>query len=158
VSYYLLFIGQLLLFLLFISSAVWIPLGVIIQVSNQHQKRTAMMNFTASRALTVNTTQLSLLQDGVTQPQTAQGITSCIGKKGIKKNILHIMRNQGVVDQRTKDITAKLKKKQLNRKIDQMVERIDIQMQKLLETQDPANEELYDKFAERREWYLSQKM
>ena len=88
---------------------------------------------------------------------TAQDTASVTGLKS-SLGYVRVVRNQGIVDQRTKDITAKLKKKHHNRKIDQMVERIDVQMQKLLETQDPDNEELYDKFAEKREMYLSQKM
>jgi hypothetical protein len=52
---------------------------------------------------------------------------------------------------------AKLRLKYHNRRIDAIVAHMDVQMQKLLGTQDPAKGELYDKFAERREMYLSKR-
>ena len=70
----------------------------------------------------------------------------------------HMHRNKNVVDQRTKDAESRLRSKLHNQRIDEIVARIDVQMQKLLETQDPAKEELYDKFAERREEYLSKRV
>ena len=86
---------------------------------------------------------------------TAQDYVSISGRPS---NGHHVEQNANLVDQRTKDATSRLRRKLHNQRIDEMVARIDVHMQKLLETQDPAKEELYDKFAERREMYLRKRV
>ena len=114
-----------------------------------------------SVSYTVSPEQFALVQlpsaahgQGHIPRQTTQDLLSFADRAPNKS---FVSRNQGVVDQRTKDMEAKLRLKYHNRRIDAIVARIDVQMQKLLETQDPTKEELYDKFAERREMYLSKR-
>ena len=103
-------------------------------------------------------TQAVLLGTNTTNPKLTLQDCNAVAGRGPRSKQCTLTSSVGIVDQRTKDITERLTKKQHNRSIDRIVARIDVQMQKLLETQDPAEEELYDKFAERREWYLSQKL
>jgi hypothetical protein len=110
---------------------------------------------------TVSPEQFALVQlssvahgQGHIPRQTTQDLMSFAGRAPNKS---FVSRNQGVVDQRTKEMEAKLRLKYHNRRIDAIVAHMDVQMQKLLGTQDPAKGELYDKFAERREMYLSKR-
>ena len=59
-------------------------------------------------------------------------------------------RNQGIIDVRTKSMQGRLAAKVYQRKVQRMIDQLDALMQKLLETQDPANEELYDLYAQRK--------
>lgn len=104
-------------------------------------------------------TQAVLLGTNTTNPKLTLQDCNAVAGRGPKSTRSTLTSRVGViVDQRTKDITERLTKKHHNRSIDRIVARIDVQMQKLLETQDPAEEELYDKFAERRAMYLSKKL
>jgi hypothetical protein len=59
-------------------------------------------------------------------------------------------RNQGIIDVRTKSMQGRLVAKVYQRKVQRCIDQLDALMQKLLESQDPANEELYDLYAERK--------
>ena len=59
-------------------------------------------------------------------------------------------RNQGIIDVRTKNMQGRLAAKVYQRKIQRCIEQLDTLMQKLLESQDPENEELYEMYAERK--------
>ena len=59
-------------------------------------------------------------------------------------------RNQGIIDSRTKSMQGRLAAKVYQRKVQHCIDHLDALMQKLLETQDPANEDLYEMYAERK--------
>ena len=59
-------------------------------------------------------------------------------------------RNQGIIDVRTKSMQGRLAAKVYQRKIQRCIDQLDALMEKLLESQDPANEELYDLYAQRK--------
>ena len=59
-------------------------------------------------------------------------------------------RNQGIIDVRTKSMQGRLAAKVYQRKVQRCIDQLDALMQKLLESQDPANEKLYDLYAERK--------
>jgi hypothetical protein len=61
-----------------------------------------------------------------------------------------LSRNQGVIDKRCKAVRGRLYAKVQQRKIQRMIDQLDALMEKLLESQDPANEKLYDLYAERK--------
>lgn len=62
-------------------------------------------------------------------------------------------RNQGIIDVRTKSMQGRLTAKVQRRKVQRCIDQLDTLMQKLLETQDPANEKLYDMYAKRKAQY-----
>ncbi len=64
-----------------------------------------------------------------------------------------LARNQGIVDPRCKAIRGRLYAKARRRTIQRQIDQLDTLMQKLLETQDPANEKLYDMYAKRKAQY-----
>jgi hypothetical protein len=62
-------------------------------------------------------------------------------------------RNQGVIDKRCKAVRGRLHEKVRRRTIQRQIDQLDTLMQKLLETQDPTNEKLYDLYAQRKAQY-----
>jgi hypothetical protein len=62
-------------------------------------------------------------------------------------------RNQGVIDKRCKAVRGRLHEKVRRRTIQRQIDQLDTLMQKLLETQDPANEKMYDLYAKRKAQY-----
>ena len=61
-----------------------------------------------------------------------------------------LSRNQGIIDKRCKAVRGRLAAEVQRRKIQRSIDHLDTLMQKLLETQDSANEKLYDMYAERK--------
>jgi len=62
-----------------------------------------------------------------------------------------LARNQGIIDKRCKAIQGKLNAKVVQRrKVQRQIDQLDTLMQKLLETQDPDNEKMYDLYAQRK--------
>ena len=61
-----------------------------------------------------------------------------------------LSRNQGVIDKRCKAVRGRLYVKVQQRKVQRSIDHLDALMQKLLETQDPANEKMYDLYAQRK--------
>jgi hypothetical protein len=61
-----------------------------------------------------------------------------------------LSRNQGIIDKRCKAVRGRLSAEVQRRKIQRSIDHLDALMQKLLETQDPENEELYDLYAQRK--------
>lgn len=59
-------------------------------------------------------------------------------------------RNQGIIDVRTKSMQGRLATKVYKRKVQRMIDQLAVLMQKLLESQEPANEGLYDLYAQRK--------
>jgi hypothetical protein len=59
-------------------------------------------------------------------------------------------RNQGVIDKRCKAVRGRLHEKVRRRTIQRQIDQLDTLMQKLLETQEPANEKMYDLYAQRK--------
>ena len=59
-------------------------------------------------------------------------------------------RNQGIIDVRTKSMQGRLATKVYKRKVQRCIDQLDALMNKLLESQDPANEEMYDLYAQRK--------
>jgi hypothetical protein len=62
-------------------------------------------------------------------------------------------RNQGIIDLRTKNMQGILTAKVQRRKVQRCIDQLDTLMQKLLETQEPSNEKLYDLYAQRKAQY-----
>jgi hypothetical protein len=62
-------------------------------------------------------------------------------------------RNQGIIDVRTKNMQGRLTAKVQRRKVQRCIDQLDVLMQKLLESQEPANEALYDLYAHRKSQY-----
>jgi len=61
-----------------------------------------------------------------------------------------IARNQGIIDTRCKAIRGRLNAKVQRRNTQRQIAKLDTLMQKLLETQDPDNEKMYDLYAQRK--------
>ena len=61
-----------------------------------------------------------------------------------------LSRNQGIIDKRCKAVRGRLYVKVQQRKVQRSIDHLDALMQKLLETQDPANEKMYDLYAQRK--------
>jgi hypothetical protein len=61
-----------------------------------------------------------------------------------------LSRNQGIIDKRCKAVRGRLAAEVQRRKIQRSIDQLDALMQKLLESQDPANEKMYDLYAERK--------
>ena len=64
-----------------------------------------------------------------------------------------LARNQGIIDKRCKAVRGRLYEKVRRRDIQRQIDQLDTLMQKLLETQDPANEKMYDLYAKRKAQY-----
>jgi len=62
-------------------------------------------------------------------------------------------RNQGIIDLRTKNMQGILTAKVQRRKVQRCIDQLDTLMQKLLDTQEPSNEKLYDLYAQRKAQY-----
>ena len=62
-------------------------------------------------------------------------------------------RNQGIIDVRTKSMQGRLTAKVQRRRVQRCIDQLDTLMQKLLESQDPANEKMYDLYAQRKAQY-----
>ncbi len=78
---------------------------------------------------------------------TAQDVRACdnnFSRRGLA-------RNQGLVDKRCKAVRGRLHEKVRRRTIQRQIDQLDTLMQKLLESQDPANEKMYDLYAQRKE-------
>ena len=78
--------------------------------------------------------------------QTQADVRSVDGKDRRER----VGRNQGIIDVRTKSMQGRLAAKVYQRKVQRCIDQLDALMQKLLESQDPANEKLYDLYAERK--------
>ena len=78
---------------------------------------------------------------------TAQDIRACDTGKNIRNGLA---RNQGIIDTRCKTVRRRLYAEVQRRKIQQSIDHLDALMQKLLESQDPANEQMYDLYAQRK--------
>jgi hypothetical protein len=61
-----------------------------------------------------------------------------------------LARNQGIIDTRCKAVRGRLFAEVQRRKVQRCIDQLDTLMQKLLESQEPANEGLYDMYAERK--------
>ena len=61
-----------------------------------------------------------------------------------------LSRNQGVIDKRCKAVRGRLYAKVQRRKVQHQIDHLDALMEKLLESQDAANEDLYDLYAQRK--------
>ncbi len=61
-----------------------------------------------------------------------------------------LARNQGIIDKRCKAVRGRLYAEVERRKVQRCIDQLDTLMQKLLETQEPSNEKLYDMYAERK--------
>ena len=61
-----------------------------------------------------------------------------------------LARNQGIVDARCKAVRGRLYAKVQRRKVQRSIDHLDALMEKLLESQDPANEKMYDLYAQRK--------
>ncbi len=77
---------------------------------------------------------------------TREDIRAC----AINNSRRGLERNQGVIDKRTKSMQGRLAAKVQRRKVQRCIDQLDALMDQLLETQDPANEKLYDLYAERK--------
>ena len=77
---------------------------------------------------------------------TKEDVRACDGKFSRRG----VARNQGIIDKRCKAVRGRLYAEVQRRKVQQSIDHLDTLMQKLLETQDPANEKLYDLYAERK--------
>lgn len=78
---------------------------------------------------------------------TAEDVRACDNGKNIRNGLA---RNQGLVDTRCKAVRGRLYAQVQRRKVQQSIDHLDTLMQKLLETQDPANEKMYDLYAQRK--------
>jgi hypothetical protein len=78
---------------------------------------------------------------------TAQDVRACDTGKNIRQGLA---RNQGLIDPRCKAVRGRLYAEVQRRKVQQSIDHLDALMQKLLETQDPANEKMYDLYAQRK--------
>ena len=78
---------------------------------------------------------------------TAEDVRACDTGKNIRYGLA---RNQGLIDTRCKAVRGRLYAKVQQRKVQQSIDHLDALMQKLLETQDPANEKMYDLYAQRK--------
>jgi len=61
-----------------------------------------------------------------------------------------LARNQGIIDKRCKAIRGRLNAKVQRRNTQRQIAKLDTLMQKLLETQHPQNEKMYDMYAKRK--------
>lgn len=78
---------------------------------------------------------------------TAEDVRAC-GNTYVRQGIA---RNQGIIDMRCKAIRGRLNAKVVQRRNTQrQIAKLDTLMQKLLETQDPDNEKMYDLYAKRK--------
>ena len=78
---------------------------------------------------------------------TAEDVRACDTGKNIRNGLA---RNQGLIDTRCKAVRGRLYAEVQRRKVQQSIDHLDTLMQKLLETQDPANEKMYDLYAQRK--------
>ena len=78
---------------------------------------------------------------------TAEDVRACDTGKNMRNGIA---RNQGIIDTRCKAVRGRLYAEVQRRKIQRSIDQLDALMQKLLESQNSANEELYDMYAERK--------
>jgi hypothetical protein len=78
---------------------------------------------------------------------TAEDVRACDTGKNMRNGIA---RNQGIIDTRCKAVRGRLYAEVQRRKVQRSIDQLDTLMQKLLDTQDPANEKLYDLYAERK--------
>ena len=78
---------------------------------------------------------------------TAEDVRACDTGKNIRYGLA---RNQGLIDTRCKAVRGRLYAEVQRRKVQQSIDHLDALMQKLLETQDPANEKMYDLYAQRK--------
>ena len=78
---------------------------------------------------------------------TAEDVRACDTGKNMRNGIA---RNQGIIDTRCKAVRGRLYAEVQRRKVQQSIDHLDALMQKLLETQDPANEKMYDLYAQRK--------
>ena len=78
---------------------------------------------------------------------TPEDVRACDTGKNIRSGIA---RNQGIIDTRCKAVRGRLYAEVQRRKVQRSIDQLDTLMQKLLETQDPANEKMYDLYAERK--------
>jgi hypothetical protein len=78
---------------------------------------------------------------------TPEDVRACDTGKNMRNGIA---RNQGIIDTRCKAVRGRLYAEVQRRKVQRSIDHLDALMQKLLETQEPANEKLYDLYAERK--------
>ena len=78
---------------------------------------------------------------------TAEDVRACDNGKNIRQGLA---RNQGLIDTRCKAVRGRLYAEVQRRKVQRSIDHLDTLMQKLLESQDPANEKLYDLYAQRK--------
>ena len=78
---------------------------------------------------------------------TPEDVRACDTGKNIRSGIA---RNQGIIDTRCKAVRGRLYAEVQRRKVQRSIDQLDTLMQKLLDTQEPANEKLYDLYAERK--------
>jgi len=78
---------------------------------------------------------------------TAEDIRACDTGKNVRQGLA---RNQGIIDTRCKAVRGRLYAEVQRRKVQRMIDQLDALMQKLLESQEPANEKLYDLYAQRK--------
>jgi alpha-D-ribose 1-methylphosphonate 5-triphosphate synthase subunit PhnG len=78
---------------------------------------------------------------------TPEDVRACDTGKNIRSGIA---RNQGIIDTRCKAVRGRLYAEVQRRKVQQSIDHLDTLMQKLLESQDPANEKMYDLYAQRK--------
>jgi hypothetical protein len=78
---------------------------------------------------------------------TAEDVRACDTGKNIRYGLA---RNQGLIDTRCKAVRGRLYAEVQRRKIQRCIDQLDALMQKLLESQDAENEELYDLYAQRK--------
>ena len=77
---------------------------------------------------------------------TAEDVRAC----DVNDSRRGLARNQGIIDKRCKAVRGRLYAEVKRRKVQQMIDHLDTLMQKLLESQDAANEKLYDMYAVRK--------